>query len=166
MQTLRQRHRVRAVEGSKGFWVLQEAGQEDSGDAKLALQRHLEPPDSSLRKQDDYEVRAAVHTSGYNIGRIPIETVSDGYENVPILLAWMAKKDFGERDSEVECKVDPDDEMYTPVHTVFEPSRSEDLHVLEKDRSLNNEYGDTVHDCADVAILDIHVRQFVLKFPE
>lgn len=145
-QTLQQERRVRFADSSRRVRVLQEASQKDGGDTELALQRHLELPDDFLREQDDDEVRNTVHASSCNVGRISIETVSGGNENVPILLARFAEKGFREEESKVEREIDPYDSVNSPKDTVSELSRSKGFHIKKKDRKLDTKHGKIVHD--------------------
>ena len=71
---------------------------------------------------------------------ILISTMSRGDEDVPEFFAWRAKEDRGEGYSEIEGKVEPDNDLDAPVHSVLRTSRNKDVFVLEKDRELNDEH--------------------------
>ena len=71
---------------------------------------------------------------------IPISAVSRSDEDIPEFFAWRAKEYRGEGHSEIEGKVEADDDLDAPVHSVLCTSRNKDLLVLEKDRELNDEH--------------------------
>lgn len=79
--------------------------------------------------------------------------MSSGNRDIPKFLTRGTGEDLDKGTDGVECSVQPDYDLNTPVHQISRTCWNKDLHVLKQDGQLYEEHRASVHDRCDIIIL-------------